>query len=790
MSDCVQHAHCDSCFWRKCTTVTDPPCAIIACSIFCGAAFHKCKESEHRTLCPLEKVPCLNVEYGCPMVLRRCDLGKHLAVCPASVVCCTMEWCRWPMYSRERGTRVPFAPSSLRARCTQLDVALAMRDQRMLDRAKWFPRRSLVRTLRNSFTKHYPAVPLLVGGNPVFLCDYDAHFGEYSFSESEEEDGETYSRAPWLTAKKPPGLQKSILGELFSKLPAKSRENVSNLEDVRCALCPKAVVESPANGAVCQTATSEVVNHSLLCSDSGGKPSGTVCSHAESEQSSHLLGNSSEILSIAGHSQSVQGPFQTAHSVNRLPSDSTDMQETCDIAQAGDRHLSDVSRSVNTGYSVITDSYIDGRDVETGAEQKKIGIDHVSGMNRDCWMDTSSCPADRSFQLDETWTESKIDGAAAGLGTGASVMGAGSCPVDDSFPSLEQCLESLPLTLHEVLAVDLNIEVCSRYHIRDPSLYSFICAQLFRRDEYSRHARDVHSVIHDAMDHWLEVRCPLAHCGCTFSMHRRLPSSGRIIFSPLLESIGLRRTEPGVREFFPKKPTIPLESSPTISGTTPTVEAHPMEGTDVVLPVGETLLEEATEQPKSSPNRTDECCLEIFTSHDFDSPVSVRLQPSRESTPTSNMSSLSVRCAADNCGAGEPARSVVMYENGLKECTPEMFTSREFDSAVCLRPRTSKEPTPNEESEVLCLTDLPRELLSRVATFLDPFSLCNLSLTSWLLRDVCRGLLKQRGLVVLEWTQDRTYYPRRWKVLHQVSLSVLFTSGLTWWCIATLIMLV
>jgi len=116
---------------------------------------------------------------------------------------------------------------------------------------------------------------------------------------------------------------------------------------------------------------------------------------------------------------------------------------------------------------------------------------------------------------------------------------------------------------------------------------------------------------------------------------------------------------------------------------------------------------------------------------------------------------------------------VAALANVFKEGTPEMFTSREFDSTVYIRPRMLKEPTPCDDlEETLCLTGLPYEMLVRVASFLDSFSLCNLSLTCWLLRDVCRSLLRQRGLVVLEWQKDCSRNPPRWKVSHQVSLSV------------------
>lgn len=62
-------------------------------------------------------------------------MATHLPVCPASVVHCTMEWNRWPVYSKERRARVPFSQSNIHARCGQLDVALALRDQRVLNDA-------------------------------------------------------------------------------------------------------------------------------------------------------------------------------------------------------------------------------------------------------------------------------------------------------------------------------------------------------------------------------------------------------------------------------------------------------------------------------------------------------------------------------------------------------------------------------------------------------------------------------------------------------------------------------
>ena len=780
MVDSVQHLHCDICIRRKCTAVTDPPCAVISCVLFCGAVFHECKLSEHRKLCPLQKVACINVGNGCPMVMRRCDLRQHLAACPASVVCCTMEWCRWPMYSRERGTRVPFAPSSLRARCGQLDVALALRDQRMLDKAKRFPRRSLVRALRNSFTKRYPAVPLVVGGNPAFVGEDSKNaVGELSFSESDDEEKEASSRAPWLTAKEPPGLQRSILSELFCELPTKSAPSgcISDLtaEDVRCALCSKIEPECSLSASMSLTATSESVTEPLVHSNPDGEESSMVCSsrhHPELESLSSGCTSSSN-ANFTEWFLSSQATLDVPHCVNGI---STDMQhKNC---SSGDGYQPvDENNIVDNDRSVVMHSCTADADIKSDAVQSKTELGHqISNKSEDCGLLADAFSNGKSVKAGEE----EMDQASSFMS------------VDGSLPCLEHSSESLPLTLHEVLAVDLNIEVCSRYTLRDPSLYSFICAQLFRRDEYMQHVQDVHSVIHDAIDHWLEVRCPLAHCGCTFSMHRRLPSGANIIFSPLLESLGLQRTDVAVsamNKSTPEELEVQIEEPSSIVYTqVPTsedtrqmgdveTESTTLTSSYVISSVAENMLKEAAEPSVSSPNGSKECIQEMSASGDINSSVHVSPQNSMEAENV-HTDSLGLSCSDDKVSAikqhrpNEMAKSVVAYENRLKEGTPEMFTSTEFDSAVCMRPRTSKEPTPIDDDEILCLTSLPFELLTRIATFLDSFSLCNLALTCWLLRDVCRGLLKQRGLVVQEWQRDGSRNPPHWKVSHQVSLSI------------------
>jgi F-box protein 30 len=99
-----------------------------------------------------------------------------------------------------------------------------------------------------------------------------------------------------------------------------------------------------------------------------------------------------------------------------------------------------------------------------------------------------------------------------------------------------------PLLLEELLALDLNHESITKYQAKAKSMYTFLCAQCFRRDEYPWHFQNVHCDIQGGLNGWFEQRCPLAQYGCTFSFHRFKPSrqSSSVVFSPLLESFGVR----------------------------------------------------------------------------------------------------------------------------------------------------------------------------------------------------------------------------------------------------------
>lgn len=121
-----------SCFNQRCMfrPQSGISCGLIFCPLVCGAVFHSCKADEHHLICPLVRVPCLNSGYGCPATLVRSQMYAHLEVCPAGVVCCTMEWNRWPISCLDYTSYESLSRGV--EEVEQLDMALALQDQRTL----------------------------------------------------------------------------------------------------------------------------------------------------------------------------------------------------------------------------------------------------------------------------------------------------------------------------------------------------------------------------------------------------------------------------------------------------------------------------------------------------------------------------------------------------------------------------------------------------------------------------------------------------------------------------------
>ncbi|XP_053384203.1 F-box only protein 30-like isoform X2 [Mercenaria mercenaria] len=219
----ASHEHCTSCHRMNCMMKPDDitSCALIYCQAGCGFRFHNCKSEDHKKICLKEKVPCINFVNGCPIELTREKISGHLPVCPASVVLCPREWNRWPMHSQDKGWKAPMPFKNPHVKCGQIDVAFALRDQRMLMDSFKTPRKTR-RILRNPLTQCYPAVPIQSHSSVL-----DSPTSETS-QLSDDESG-----TPWDLTQSPPGLQQTILNQLSSnstnQLYAASKQTTESL---------------------------------------------------------------------------------------------------------------------------------------------------------------------------------------------------------------------------------------------------------------------------------------------------------------------------------------------------------------------------------------------------------------------------------------------------------------------------------------------------------------------------------------------------------------------------------
>ncbi|XP_033752253.1 F-box only protein 30-like [Pecten maximus] len=614
----ILHAHCEGCHDRYCNVSPDEisSCGIVECSQSCGQRLHQCKIEDHKNICSLEKVPCTNHSFGCPMEMTRSKINAHIRVCPASVIRCVIEWNRWPMHSAEENIKAPLPLDNPHVRCGQLDVALALRDQRMLMESLRAPQR-IRKVLQNTITQRYPGVPFENRSNSI---DSDCLSDTASVTVSDDE-----LDTPWESTRFPPGLKMSVCSKLY-----RATKHIPDL---------------------------------------------TVASNSASN---YKLGPKQEYLSDIREEHDIKSD-----------------NHSCDIEEKMKMKMESlcIACSETESSSSVTEHPIN----ETNYDKTSEGYSYNSSLSNSNDTESLTCSSCNAESLVNHVSSSESDS------------------VDQQEASDEHLeIYNKDVKLHELLGVSLNIECISKYIAKHPKMYTFLCAQDFRREEYMWHFKNVHNDIHCGLNGVVEQRCPLAYLGCTYSYQRLVPGEprGRIVHSSLLESFGLL-----------------------------TCEDEDKTGEDTTI-----------SSAASSPDRY-------------------------HGSPDSNSQVIDV-CAD-------------IPRHRLREATPEIVTSHKFDSRIKVYPRFRKlsgghdfvalsmaQKSCDELSPLLCL---PVEVLIHMVTFLDSFSLCNLSLTCKLLRNVTCSLLVNKGMVTPVWEKVKTGSKVTWKISHKKwSFSTSFTPVHRW----------
>ncbi|XP_056437203.1 F-box only protein 30-like [Gadus chalcogrammus] len=585
------HEHCASCVNLRCTTkpVAGASCDLTACPLACGATFHSCKSAEHRLLCPLERVPCLNSGFGCPITLVRQRMASHLEVCPAGLVCCTMEWNRWPVSSLDYTSQLSRCSSSGGGveEPEQLDMALALQDQRMLLES--------LKVVAMAPTRWEPAVARTKVRGAVRM-DLPESAPEASASSSCES---VHRPSPGLAPPLPPGSAKERIangidgltdehyGRLYEATLETARSLAAALDVFRAANALECGGgaggqrgESDArggkltNGLDVAEEASAVDGEQERCRCHGclttsachlgtqlpGEPSpgttGSTARRGQDQEDPNTVppppqGNPKEpcvapydrphvvpgIAQRAGHviledrGLAVLDARGTEHRPNKPPGF---RHVVGPLASAAGRRGPLPDRSHPTSPPSLEDRSVDTSDLEQGAvESTGLGeMDPVAAALLFCLEESREC---RRIS-----DKVRVDGRRVDVGTQTFTFPAAilvtntrvgemaSASACDHAAHQLSCPSPLR-TLRLGLALEsLEVEVPhGRFLPFQPPYqhtFSFLCGQAFRRDQFSWHSANVHADIHAGLSGWMEHRCPLAYYGCTFSQRRLGPA--------------------------------------------------------------------------------------------------------------------------------------------------------------------------------------------------------------------------------------------------------------------------
>lgn len=666
------HSHCLKCINRRCMVrpETGVSCDLIGCPLVCGAVFHSCKLEEHRLLCPYERLPCLNSGFGCPFTVPRIKMAKHLETCPASIVCCTMEWNRWPVSYSDRKSYENLSKDF--DEVEQLDMALALQDQRMLLESL-----KVTTTVSKNGEKEVDESEKMATASGLPELDSGAvEMEEEPYNElyrASVESSRSLAVALDIVSNSKDGgvIVGNLNGEKTDKIKGPHRGENGDRHHVFAAEGGKNVdMQEGDSDSECELGAVGGVD----CAAAGGARQGVngwagddfaeLFFEEKEDDMTEPIGDSNPVLPEmpqdyvpvlalehpvpreAPHSPPM--PFLMSDHVrsNFLQHLPPELRYRC-----LERKLQNVEvlRGIsmftfNGRRAVLSDPYlfrvkmedkaVDTSDLEVADDPMGLhGIDLITAALLFCLGDS---PGGRGI------SDSRfVDGYHIDFGTQTfsfpsailatntmvgDIASASAC--DHASPQL-----SNPSPFH-TLRLDLVLECVARYQTKQRSMFTFVCGQLFRRDEFSSHFKNVHGDIHAGLNGWMEQRCPLAYYGCTYSQRRFCPSvqGFRIIHDRHLGSFGVQ-------------PGLPLKSG-----------------------------------------------------HDL-------------------------------------------------HRKPRHLGSR--------RDRFS---------------NLPFEVLQHVASFLDSFSLCQLSRVSRTMRDVCASLLQMRGMVVLLWDKkQRADGSSSWQITDKVS---------------------
>ncbi|XP_028429458.1 F-box only protein 40 [Perca flavescens] len=506
------HKHCEQCHIVHCQVPVQisVSCIIIKCRKNCGATFHMCKQEEHQLLCPNEMVPCINVNYGCPLTMLRHRLAKHLEVCPASVVCCSQEWNRWPVSE----TDLTFYKNVSQSPETEenLDVALALRDQELLFRSI---------KMKNIFPELMLEDPALQDASAAVnstteeaTCSLDCvESTENGCTRMEERELSQEERDALAMSRDMDGIQNySSWEKIFNKEMEGCKQTVKNLN--KRGEKGKAKEEQESSNFHGEKRNSHLSQENAAAAPSIGGATGLapwqdgVLERLSKEfnigeYNMYLVHNGAMLINFGQLAACT--PREKDFVYGKLEPIEVQTVRTFNVPtsyRAKQSYLKDPSQKVKTSASVNTADL--GVSVEDLPKCDEVSATLLLSLEKEL----------KGHLISESVGR---DGLYVDIGT--QTYNFASAPFERDA-SLADLIADKPHGLH----VHVEAECVTRRHNRISSAFSYMCGHFFRRDECRSHFRNVHSDIQASLSGWFQQRCPLAYLGCTFTKTRFHPA--------------------------------------------------------------------------------------------------------------------------------------------------------------------------------------------------------------------------------------------------------------------------
>ncbi|KAM6907213.1 F-box only protein 40-like [Xenentodon cancila] len=520
-----QHVHCDSCYSRRCRARVEPSvcCALIPCRLHCGALFHLCKEEDHLLLCPNVRVPCLNVGYGCPIQLPRSLQAAHLQVCPASVVCCSMEWNRWPANDAHSHPNTALHENLLREQDRNgcLDLAMALKDQDHLFHSikmkKLFPelmqsveeeeqekerreveKRKEMERMKKAILEKEAAerAGAKAARNNIWesFSMFNINFPDDKESEDvdeDEADAEAQNQ-PVLSQEEREALARAGVNanllenynaweHMFSMEMGGCREaGAGRAKQVKGRGKDRDTLREEDAADTCAGASA--INTCTLRSGTHTAPS--------TLSSSHIPQNPARKKFVYGHVEPM-----------KIITVRTFKVPTSFSARQG--------RIRNPGFHKRENVAVDTSDLGVALQDMPVWEEVQASL---------LCSLEKEQRGHLIAESANADCLLTDEGT--QTYSFLSAPFRRNM-SLFDLTAGKQLELHLQLQVE---SVTSRHH-KANSTFTFVCGHNFQRREYGRHYKNVHNDIQMGVNGWFEQRCPLAYLGCTHCQRRFQPST-------------------------------------------------------------------------------------------------------------------------------------------------------------------------------------------------------------------------------------------------------------------------